>query len=291
MAITICFPAQKGGVGKTTATVNIAAAFAKKGARVLILDCDGQANSTELTLGVEMWDENDLPIIDGTPWQGICAAVNEGKQLSSLIRDTNVENLKIVPHERNNLRGAEILLESSLNSMGRAGYNVFKNLISEELIQENFDLIFIDNPPSTGMVPTNSLLASDMVLIPSFAEKFSQNGIGKILRYINTLIEMGDKIKVLGIVITKLDKRSPKNLSDLNSHLNKIELKYGVQALDTKIGVCAALSRSEDVAETWELTELKKASKDFDALAEELWELMTADTDSSRQPSLKEQGL
>ena len=137
---------QKGGVGKTTTTVNLSTILAKKGKKVLLIDADPQGNATS-GLGVEKDVEFSTYDI----------LVND-TEIRDTIQDTIIRNLKVCPSNIN-LAGAEVELVSMMSREQR---------LKEKLegVKEIFDYIFIDCPPSLGLVTLNSFTASDSVLIP-----------------------------------------------------------------------------------------------------------------------------
>ena len=144
---------QKGGVGKTTTTVNLGTLIAKKGKKVLLIDADPQGNATS-GLGVEK--EVEFSTYD--------ILVNE-TEMEEVIQDTIIKNLKICPSNMN-LAGAEVELVSMMSREQR-----LKEKLEE--IKEKFDYILIDCPPSLGLITLNAFTASDSVLIPVQCEYFA----------------------------------------------------------------------------------------------------------------------
>ena len=153
---------QKGGVGKTTTAINVASSVAAAEKRALVVDMDPQANLTS-GLGI------DSSSLAGTIYRGLV----EGTPASELIQDTELESLKVLPAERN-LTGAEI----ELVDQPRREYRLREFL---EPVAEGFDYIFIDCPPSLGLLTVNALVASNSVLVPLQCEFFALAGVSELM--------------------------------------------------------------------------------------------------------------
>lgn len=154
---------QKGGVGKTTTTVNLGTILAKKNKKVLLIDADPQGNATS-GLGVEKEVEASTYDI----------LVND-TELKEAIQNTIIKNLKVCPANMN-LAGAEVELVSMMSREQR-----LKEKLDE--VKENFDYILIDCPPSLGLITLNAFTASDSVLIPVQCEYFALEGLRTIIKY------------------------------------------------------------------------------------------------------------
>lgn len=184
---------QKGGVGKTTTTVNLCTILAKKGKRVLLIDADPQGNATS-GLGVEKEVENSTYDL----------LVNE-VEAREVLQDTAIKNLKVCPANMS-LAGAEVELVSMMSREQR-----LKEKLDE--IKDIFDFIFIDCPPSLGLITLNSFTASDSVLIPVQCEYFALEGLGQLLNTINLVKKHLNKgIQIEGALLTMYDIRT--NLSN-----------------------------------------------------------------------------
>lgn len=184
---------QKGGVGKTTTTVNLGTILAKKGKKVLLIDADPQGNATS-GLGIEK--EVEFSTYD--------ILVNE-TTMEDTIQDTMIKKLKICPSNIN-LAGAEVELVSMMSREQR---------LKEKLedIKEQFDYILIDCPPSLGLVTLNAFTASDSVLIPVQCEYFALEGLGQLLNTINLVKKhLNKNIRIEGALLTMYDMRT--NLSN-----------------------------------------------------------------------------
>ena len=184
---------QKGGVGKTTTTVNLGTILAKKGKKVLLIDADPQGNATS-GLGIEKEVEAstyDILVNDTT--------------LDEALEKTIIKNLKICPANMN-LAGAEVELVSMMSREQRLKEKI-------EPIKEQFDYILIDCPPSLGLITLNAFTASDSVLIPVQCEYFALEGLGQLLNTINLVKKhLNKNIQVEGALLTMYDIRT--NLSN-----------------------------------------------------------------------------
>ena len=184
---------QKGGVGKTTTTVNLSTILAKRGKKVLLIDTDPQGNATS-GLGVEK--ELELSTYD--------LLITDVKA-TKVIQETAIKNLEICPSNIN-LAGAEVQLVTMLSREQR-----MKEKLDE--IKDDYDFIIIDCPPSLGLITLNAFTASDSVLIPVQCEYYALEGLGQLLNTIELVKKhLNKRLRIEGALLTMYDIRT--NLSN-----------------------------------------------------------------------------
>ena len=180
---------QKGGVGKTTCAVNIAAGTAALGKRVLLVDIDPQGNATS-GLGI-----NKRSVIRSS-YEMLCSGASASE---ATVRNA-FKNLDVIPSSLN-LAGAEIELAAK---EGRE--SLLKKALS--LVRENYDFIFIDCPPSLGVLTINALCACDSVLIPIQCEYYALEGLSQLMNSVRTIKRLyNQNIGIEGVVLTMYDGR------------------------------------------------------------------------------------
>jgi len=192
MGKVIAITNQKGGVGKTTTTINLAASLAVAERRTLVIDFDPQGNATS-ALGI---DKQSLK-----PGKSIYHALIGETPISEMILPTEIDQLFIVPATPD-LAGAEIELVSAF-----ARESKLKAAIQS--IRDQFDFILIDSPPSLGLLTINSLTAADSFLVPLQCEFFAMEGLGQLLHTVSLIRQninpaLGDE----GVVLTMFDGRN-----------------------------------------------------------------------------------
>jgi chromosome partitioning protein len=191
MARTISIVNQKGGVGKTTTSINLAAYLSHLGYKVLLVDIDPQGNASS-GLGF------DIKTIDKGVYEVL---VIEPVLFSHIIRPTNLDRLRLAPATPN-LAGAAI----DLVDQERREYKLWENLNE---VKELYDFIIIDSPPSLGLLTINGLVASDDVLIPVQCEYYALEGLGQLLHTINLVKDnLKPELNILGSVLTMFDSRN-----------------------------------------------------------------------------------
>ena len=192
MIKTIAVANQKGGVGKTTTVVNLAACMAEKGVKVLLIDMDAQGNATT-GCGIRKKDlqKSSYDLL-----------TDENVKLSDLVIKTPYHNLWIVPSTMD-LAGAELELAEAQGRAKRLE-NALKTAETENL----FDFILIDCPPSLGLVTINALTAADTVLIPIQCEFFALEGLSQLTNTVKQVKKVyNPQLEIEGVLITMFDGR------------------------------------------------------------------------------------
>ena len=183
---------QKGGVGKTTTAINLAASLALAEQRVLVVDMDPQSN---LTSGVGLKNQSGPA---GTVYQALTSDVDDARRF---VLPTRVSGLHLVPADRN-LTGAEI----DLVSMPRREHRL--KLVLDAL-RADYDYVFIDTPPSLGLLTLNSLVAADAVLIPLNCEYFALEGLADLVATLKRVRgAYNPSLDIAGVLMTMYDERT-----------------------------------------------------------------------------------
>ncbi len=249
MSKIISLANQKGGVGKTTSSINLAAALAQEGKRVLLIDADPQANSSS-GLGVEIRD------LDNTIYECLVNNVDP----HSAIVETGTQNLNLIPSHID-LVGAEIEM---LNMEHRE--QLLKNVLNK--VRDEYDYILIDCSPSLGLITVNALTASDSVIIPVQCEFFALEGIAKLLNTIKIIkSKLNPQLKIEGFLLTMYDNR----LRLSNQVYEEVKRHFGNLVFNTVIARNVRLSEAPSHGvSVLEYDPSSKGARNYRDLAKEL---------------------
>ena len=200
----ICIANQKGGVGKTTTAVNLAAGLAYYGKNVLLVDMDPQGNASS-GLGLKRFEIQDKTVYH--------LLTNQGK-IHDFIFDTRVKNLKVIPATPD-LVGAEI----ELIEVDDREYQLKQSL---KLVENEYDYVLIDCPPSLGLLTLNALVAGQSFIVPLQCEYYALEGLSQLLNTAGIIKKnLNSELVIEGILLTMFDRRN--NLShqvvdEINNH-------------------------------------------------------------------------
>lgn len=253
---------QKGGVGKTTTSINLSACLAQKGARVLLLDLDPQGNASS-GLGCRAGEG-----------QSLYRVLIGHDSLSGKIQDTRFETLKIIPAQME-LAGSEVELVRMENHLGR-----LREVLHPLKTSGSFDYLIIDCPPSLGILMTSALAAADGLLIPIQCEYFGLEGLARIVDIHDQIASSGinPSVRLEGILMTMYDGRT------MHSRAVVEEVRRAFQSLVYRTVIPRSISVAESQSFEKALIEYAPSGKATRAYVELAEEFLAAQRPATAEP-------
>ncbi|WP_017655117.1 AAA family ATPase [Fortiea contorta] len=237
----------KGGVGKTTTVVNLAAALRKKGKRVLVIDLDSQANTTFATGLIKFDDEEFDDIKDSNIYHVLNS--EDFYPISEVARKSNFSNpeIYVVPGHINLIKN-----EKELNELDYSRLILIQKL---EAVKDQYDIVLIDTPPSLNLYAKIALITTDYLIIPSDLKPFANQGLTNVKEFIKSINGFRKQIRkppieIIGILASKISTNARFVQSTLKNRIEKISSRYGINVMD------AVIYEREDLAKCAEKVQI-----------------------------------
>jgi chromosome partitioning protein len=242
---------QKGGVGKTTTSINLSAGLALNGKKTLLVDLDPQGNSSISLLDLQNIKDSAYEFLTETD-----------KDWHNFVYKTNYENLDVIP-AKINLAKLEAKLVGDFDSIFR-----LKDRIEHIINEGKYDVVVFDTPPTLGLTTVNALVASTHVIIPIQSSYFALEGTGDLLETIEKVRSRPNPdLQLLGVLVTLYDKRTALS-KDVEAHIRKV---FGEKAFNVAITRSVRLEESPAHKETiFTYSPTSNSAKEYQQLCEEV---------------------
>jgi len=248
--ITLSISNRKGGTGKSTTALALAAGFARKGLRVLAIDLDPQQNMSQAA-NAQPGAISIFKVLEKNPQAELCDTIQHREDYDLISGDPQLAGLDI---ELSAVLGREHRLKEALQE-----------------VKDSYDLVILDTPPQLGTIVMNALTASDYVLIPAQADAFSEKGIIDIYQTVVSIRKYSNAdLKLAGILMTRYNART-KYSAYVREQCQELAGKIGTKVLDTFIRENTAIKEAAGMCETiFDYDNNSNGAKDYQALIDEL---------------------